>query len=927
VAPTITTQPGNQTVTAGQTAAFTVVAMGTAPLSYQWQKNGANIAGATAASYTAPVTTTADSGANFDVVVSNTAGTVTSAAATLTVNPAPVAPTITAQPGNQTVTAGQTAAFTAVAAGTAPLSYQWQKNGANIPGATSTSYTTPVTTTADSGASFAVVVSNTAGTVTSAAATLTVNPAPVAPTITTQPANQTVTAGQTATFTVVAAGTAPLSYQWQKSGVNIAGATLASYTTPATTTTDSGATFRVVVTNTAGTVISNTATLTVNPAPAPAIQVSPTSINFGNVVVGTTSSQALIIKNSGTATLTISQVTATGSVFSVSGFSLPLNVSAGQQTTITVAFLPTVVGSASDNISIVSNAPTSPTSVGLSGTGVAATFTLGISPTSLSFGSVATDTSSAAQTVTITNTGNSNVTISSATVSGAEFSASGVNAGTTLTPSQTATLSVMFTPTMAGSANGSISVFSNATNSPATVSLSGTGVVQSAPDPTPPICGLTNDISNHIPDATDWRTFTPPPKGGTYVDALYGCTVKRLTDGVTDGRAYVHYYATVEPMSAGDTKIIVGRNDMIIDLNGNVVVSGANMPSSNNDQSLNLWDRTNDMVFWSTQGNTLQECVVSNNSPGATVSCSANHTFSEYSGYMVNIMDETDMTPNGWIPMIGQNTQGGFIDVFLYNPSIGTKSSVFNTSNAETNCSDDVNQVNGNCIHKLIGTPNDGILIELESCASGVYAGQPCNILWESPWPASPTEFDAPHLDTGKDLSNNPVYIAESSGGPNTCGSVDRSPALTQYQTPGWTPANYLCLFANPTGNPNWHVSYRDWPASAWTVYSAQQLSGGPQCFNNAGCYADPSSSNWPLYTNEFVMVRIDANNAASQIYRLTLTHGRGMASGSNYFWSDPRAVVSWDGNYVIFDSNAAWASNGCGSVGFCSDIYLIQLH
>src|SRR2546427_9008829 len=101
--PTITTPPVNQTVTAGQTASFTVVAAGTAPLGYQWQKNGVSIAGATAASYTTPATTTADSGATFRVVVTNTAGTVTSSAATLTVNAAPVAPTITTPPGNQTV--------------------------------------------------------------------------------------------------------------------------------------------------------------------------------------------------------------------------------------------------------------------------------------------------------------------------------------------------------------------------------------------------------------------------------------------------------------------------------------------------------------------------------------------------------------------------------------------------------------------------------------------------------------------------------------------------------------------------------------------------------------------------------------------------------------------------------------------------------
>jgi hypothetical protein len=111
----------------------------------------------------------------------------------------------------------------------------------------------------------------------------------------------------------------------------------------------------------------------------PGIQVSSGAINFANDVVGSNSSQALIITNTGTATLTIAQVTETGSAFGVSGFSLPLNVSAGQQTTITVAFQPTLVGGAFGNITIVSNAPSSPTPVTLSGTGIAATLTLGIS--------------------------------------------------------------------------------------------------------------------------------------------------------------------------------------------------------------------------------------------------------------------------------------------------------------------------------------------------------------------------------------------------------------------------------------------------------------------------------------------------------------------------------------------------------------------
>src|SRR5207253_6083338 len=118
------------------------------------------------------------------------------------------------------------------------LSYQWQKNGTAIGAATTASYTTPATTASDNGDQFTVVVSNAVGSVTSNAAALTVSAALVAPTITTQPASQTVSTGQTATFTVTATGTAPLSYQWQKNGTAIGAATTASYTTPATTAAD-----------------------------------------------------------------------------------------------------------------------------------------------------------------------------------------------------------------------------------------------------------------------------------------------------------------------------------------------------------------------------------------------------------------------------------------------------------------------------------------------------------------------------------------------------------------------------------------------------------------------------------------------------------------------------------------------------------------
>ncbi|HKV60722.1 MAG TPA: immunoglobulin domain-containing protein, partial [Candidatus Acidoferrum sp.] len=282
VAPSITTQPTSQTVAVGQTVTFSVVATGTAPLTYQWRKNGTAIGGANSSSYTTPSTTSADSGAQFSVVISNSAGNVTSAIATLTVNAAAVAPSITTQPASQTVTSGQTATFSVTATGTAPISYQWRKNGTAITGAGSSNYTTPSATTADNGAQFSVVVSNSAGSATSASAVLTVNAAAAAPSITTQPASQTVTSGQTATFSVVATGTAPLTYQWRKNGSAISGANSSSYSTPSTTSSDNGATFSAVVSNSAGSATSATATLTVNAATA-TLQISTAQLPGGTV--------------------------------------------------------------------------------------------------------------------------------------------------------------------------------------------------------------------------------------------------------------------------------------------------------------------------------------------------------------------------------------------------------------------------------------------------------------------------------------------------------------------------------------------------------------------------------------------------------------------------------------------------------------------
>lgn len=277
--PAITAQPTPISVVVGQSASFSAAATGTAPLQYQWQKNGGAIAGATGSSYSTPATALDDDGASFSVVVSNSAGSTSSNAARLTVVATAVVPTIIDQPSSATINAGQTATFAVLASGSAPLTYVWHKNGASIAGASDSSYTTAAAVSADDGAVFTVTVSNSAGTITSNGASLTVTAAPIAPGIAVQPASTSVLEGQGATFSVQATGTAPLAYQWRKNGSLIGGATSASYTTGATLASDHNAVFSVSVTNVAGTVTSADAVLTVNPvAGTPGDEFGPRSI-------------------------------------------------------------------------------------------------------------------------------------------------------------------------------------------------------------------------------------------------------------------------------------------------------------------------------------------------------------------------------------------------------------------------------------------------------------------------------------------------------------------------------------------------------------------------------------------------------------------------------------------------------------------------
>lgn len=287
--PVITSHPTSRAVTAGQSTTFSVVASSTLAMTYQWLKGTAPIAGATGSSYTISATTGADAGA-YSVTVANSAGSVTSSPATLTVNAAPVAPVtptapttpssvapqIVAQPAAQVVAAGQPVTFSVAANGTAPLTYQWRKDATAISGATGSSYVIGSAQPVHAGA-YSVVVSNASGSVTSSPATLVVNLAPV---ITRQPVAQTVAPGARVTLAVAAAGTPAPRFQWFKAGAPLSGATSDTFVIEAASPGDEGL-YHATATNAVGTATSASATITVLGLPVILAGPTPLTIDAG----------------------------------------------------------------------------------------------------------------------------------------------------------------------------------------------------------------------------------------------------------------------------------------------------------------------------------------------------------------------------------------------------------------------------------------------------------------------------------------------------------------------------------------------------------------------------------------------------------------------------------------------------------------------
>jgi hypothetical protein len=168
---------------------------------------------------------------------------------------------------------------------------------------------------------------------------------------------------------VTATGTAPLAYQWRKNGAIIAGANSSSYRTPPATVSDSDAQFAVEVSNAAGRVTSNAGTLTVN-ATTSLLTLNPLNLGFGNVEVGSSSTRAVTLTNAGNSNVSVSSIAYSGPGFTVSGVSSGQTFSPGQTATLNVRFVPAVPGGVTGTIIVASTAANSPGEVSVSANGV-----------------------------------------------------------------------------------------------------------------------------------------------------------------------------------------------------------------------------------------------------------------------------------------------------------------------------------------------------------------------------------------------------------------------------------------------------------------------------------------------------------------------------------------------------------------------------
>jgi len=290
------------------------------------------------------------------------------------------------------------------------------------------------------------------------------------------------------------------------------------------------------------------------PTGADGLAVVPSSVNFTGVVVGQSNSQTVTLKNTGKNAIKITNLTLSGSGFTLKAPAVPLSLAPNASQSLTVGYTPTKSGTITAKLLITSSLSKTAESIPLSGSSQSPAPAVSFSPNSLNFGSVQVSSTST-KTVTLQNTGNVDIKISSAKVAGTGFGFSNLANGLTISPSQSVTFQVYFKPTVSGAASGSLSLSSANLTSSVALALNGTGLTSSSPPsaPSDPSASHTVKLAWDSSDgAVGYYVYRSTTSGGPY---------SKLNNSVTGGLSYsdstvssstIYYYVVTGVNGSGD---------------------------------------------------------------------------------------------------------------------------------------------------------------------------------------------------------------------------------------------------------------------------------------------------------------------------------------------------------------------------------------
>lgn len=391
-------------------------------------------------------------------------------------------------------------------------------------------------------------------------------------------------------------------------------------------------------------------------------------------------------------------------------------------------------------------------------------------------------------------------------------------------------------------------------------------------------CGQPDDGLIHI--APNYMTLLPPPKGGSYADPMYGCTITRLSNGPVQWNSAAHHdYSSVTPVSVNDSYILLRRGCCgyyVSDLKGNVV---ADMRLSNSAEP--RWSVTDSNTFYYHTSNQLRAYNVLSRT-SVLVKQFSQFTTINFAGKSDS---KGDISDDGDHMMISD----GGSNVFLYTISTDTMSPIFNAGGTGYDYWD--------------VTPNNNVIVRWLTSGTARYQGielydSNMNFLRQV------TPYGS-HGDVGRDTNGDEVYVLDSSPDKQTaCGN---SAGVEKIRL---SDSTRTCLLKFGWWNEVLHIGVSSRAGIAILSMTDNNNPGTAYSFTLPANW----QSLWYKYANEIIMLRLDH----TLVQRLA--HHRSIIA---YYWAQPRAAVSRDGRYIVYDSN--FGQNITTVVDY-TDAYLINL-